>query len=247
MPMNTRLYTLAHHEVVIDNPDRRYVLKIRDLPQEEKPRERLIAHGAASLTTPELLAVVLGTGTKKEEVIMMSNRIMKEYGAGGIMSQKNPTTLSEDLGIPLGKATQIVALSELGHRFFSRNKASAPVLRTAREVFDHVQSMCELSKEHMRGIYLDAHYKVIHEEVISIGTVDANIVHPREVFKPALDYSAAAVILVHNHPSGLVDPSDADIAVTQQLIQAGKLLGIDVIDHLIVATGVFRSILMEYS
>lgn len=240
--MNTQLYTLQRHELVLDNPERRYVLKIRDLPQEEKPRERLLAHGPNALSNSELLAVVLGTGTKKEEVMIMANRIMKEYGAGGIMSQKNPITLSKDLDIPVGKAMQIVALSELGHRFFSRNKASAPVLRTAREVFDHVQSMCELSKEHMRGIYLDAHYKVIHEEIISIGTVDANIIHPREVFKPALEYSAAGVILVHNHPSGVVDPSDADIAVTSQLQEAGRLLGIDLIDHVIVATGAFQSI-----
>jgi DNA repair protein RadC len=245
--MHTRLYTLQHHEIIIDNPDRRYVLKIRDLPQEDKPRERLIAHGPSVLTTPELLAVVLGVGTKKEEVLTMANRIMKEYGAGGIMSQKSALTLAKDLDIPLGKAMQIVALAELGHRFFARNKASAPILRTAREVFEHVQSMCELSKEHMKGIYLDAHYRVIHEEVISIGTIDANIVHPREVFKPALDYSAAAVILVHNHPSGVVNPSEADIAVTKQLVEAGKLLGIDLIDHLVVATGVFRSVLKEYS
>ncbi len=238
---------MEHHDIIIDNPDRRYVLKVRDLPQEEKPRERLIAHGPNVLSTPELLAVVLGVGTKKEEVLIMANRIMKEYGAGGIMSQKNPRILARDLDIPLGKAMQIVAIAELGHRFFSRNKASAPILRTAREVFDHVQSMCELSKEHMRGIYLDAHYRVIHEEVISIGTVDANIVHPREVFKPALDYSAAAVILVHNHPSGVVDPSEADIAVTKQLVEAGKLLGIDLIDHLVVASGAFRSVIMEYS
>lgn len=245
--MNTRVYTFQHHETITGNPDRRYFLKIQDLPPEEKPRERLIAHGPSALTTPELLAVVLGVGTKKEEVLMMANRIMKEYGTGGIMSQKDPLALARDLDIPRGKAMQIVALAELGHRFFSRNKASAPVLRTAREVFDHVQSMCELSKEHMRGIYLDAHYRVIHEEVVSIGTVDANIIHPREVFKPALDYSAAAVILVHNHPSGVVDPSEADIEVTKQLVAAGRLLGIDLIDHLVVATGGFRSVLMEYS
>lgn len=245
--MNTQLYTLRHHNRVIDNPDRRYILQIRDLPQEEKPRERLLAHGPEALDTSELLAIILGIGTKKEEVMVMTNRILKEYGSGGIIAQKNPLTLAQDLDIPLGKAMQIVALSELGYRFFARNKASAPILRTAREVFDHVQSMCELSKEHMRGIYLDTHYKVIHEEIISIGTIDANIIHPREVFKPALDYSAAGVILVHNHPSGVVDPSTADIEVTKQLLDAGKLLGIDLIDHLVVVSGAFRSVLTTYS
>jgi len=106
--------------------------------------------------------------------------------------------------------------------------------------------MRALSKEHLRGIYLNAHYKVIHDEVISIGTVDANIIHPREVFRPAVERSAVAVILVHNHPSGVVEPSDADVAITKQLIQAGKLLGVDLIDHVIVTKDKFLSIPVEY-
>jgi len=106
--------------------------------------------------------------------------------------------------------------------------------------------MRTLSKEHLRGIYLNAHHKVIHDEVISIGTVNANIIHPREVFKPALEYSAAAVVLVHNHPSGEVGPSDADVDVTKQLIEAGKLLGIALVDHVIVTKDTFQSIALSY-
>ena len=120
------------------------------------------------------------------------------------------------------------------------------VVRTAEDVFEHAKDMRGLPKEHLRGIYLNAHYKVIHDEVISIGTVDTNIVHPREVFKPALEYSAAAVILAHNHPSGELEASPADVAVTRQLVEAGRMLGIPLIDHVIVTREGFRSVPGDY-
>ena len=162
------------------------------------------------------------------------------------MHSRDAKMLAKNLEIPLGKAIQIVAAAELGRRFFERNDASAPIIRTAADVFEHVKEMRGLPKEHLRGLYLNAHYKLIHDEVISIGTVDTSIVHPREVFKPALDYSAAAVVLVHNHPSGSLSPSATDDAVTIQLIAAGKLLGIDLIDHVIVTKDAFASIPAPY-
>jgi DNA repair protein RadC len=226
----------------MDNEGKRYHLKIRDLPQDEKPREKLLKHGLGALSTSELLAVVLNTGTKKEGLLEMSGRVIKDYGEGGIMSQKNPLALSKDLDIPVGKSMQIVACAELGRRFFQKNNSFLPTIRTAREVYDHVKDMHDLSKEHIRGIYLNAHYKVIHDEIISIGTVDANIIHPREVFKPAIEHSAVALILVHNHPSGVTTPSEADVAVTKQLIETGKLLGVDLIDHVIVTKDAFESV-----
>jgi len=113
-------------------------------------------------------------------------------------------------------------------------------------VFDYVADMRALGKEHLRGLYLNNHYKVIHDEVISIGTLDANIVHPREVFRPALEYAASAVILVHNHPSGECTPSGADIAITEQLIKAGSLIGIELIDHIVVTKERFASIPASY-
>ena len=239
-------YDLIPHDFIIDNPARRYVLKVHDLPPSEKPREKLEALGPGALSTQELLAALLHTGTTKENVLAMSSRIMKEYGEHSVMHAKNPSALAKNLQIPIGKAIQIVAAAELGRRFFERNGASAPLIRTAQDVYDHVSDMRELPKEHLRGIYLNTHYKLIHDEVISIGTVDTNIVHPREVFKPALEYSAAAVILVHNHPSGSLEPSDTDSAITRQLIEAGKLLGIDLIDHVIVTKDAFASIPAPY-
>lgn len=244
--MTATQYVLTEHTLVLDNPERRYILKVRDLPEGEKPRERLLQNGPSALSSPELMAVILSAGTKKEEVLTMAHRIMREYGERNIMSQKNPAALSKDLDIPLGKALQIVAASELGRRFFSKNENGAPTLRTAREVFEYVRDMCNLPKEHLRGIYLNAHYKVIHDEVISIGTLDANIVHPRDVFRPALEYAAAAVILVHNHPSGDASPSDADREVTKQLSEAGIMLGIELIDHIVVTKDSFTSIPAQY-
>lgn len=244
--MEHLLYTIVPSERVLDNPSRKYVLKVRDLPKEKKPRERLLAHGPESLTSAELLAVILNTGTKKEEVLALSERIMQEYGDRGIMNQRSATKMIQELQIPSGKAAQITAIAELGRRFFSRNQTGVAVIRTPEEVFAHTRQMASLSKEHLRGIYLNSHYKVIHEEIISIGTIDANLIHPREVFKPAIEYAAAAVILVHNHPSGEADPSEADIEITKQLVEAGSILGIALIDHIVITEKGFQSVPVSY-
>jgi DNA repair protein RadC len=229
-------------------PVKRYTLPtIHDLPKEDKPREKMERFGATALSTPELLAVMLSVGTTKEDVLSMSARIMKEYGERSIMSATKPEALVEDLGIPHGKAMQIVACAELGRRFYKRNDSALPTIRTVADVYSYVKDMHDLPKEHLRGIYLNAHYKVIHDEIISIGTVDTSIIHPREVFKPALEFAAAAIILVHNHPSGLTDSSDADISITQQIIQAGSLLGIELIDHVIVTKSGFASVPADYA
>lgn len=241
------MYAMSGGELVLDGHPRQYVLKIRDLPSEDKPREKLLAHGPDGLNGAELLAALLTTGTKKEDVLSMSRRIMKEYGDKSVMNARNPATLARDLDIPLGKATQIVAAAELGRRFFHKNGALAPTIRTARDVFEHVKDMREHPKEYLRGLYLNTHYKVIHDEIISIGTVGANMIHPREVFRPALEYAAAAVVLVHNHPSGVAKPSDADIAITDQLVSAGRILGIDLVDHVIVTKERFASVPAQYN
>jgi DNA repair protein RadC len=227
---------------VSDGKMRTYTFTIHDLPIEEKPREKLGTHGPDALSMADLLAVILNVGTKKEEILSMTNRIIKEYGEKSIQSARNPQRLADDLDIPKGHALQIVAAVELGRRLFNRNPNGAQVIRTAEDVYNYARAMAELPKEHLRGIYLNSHYKVVHDEVVSIGTIDTNLIHPREVFRPALEYAVAAVILVHNHPSGSLEPSEADIAVTKQLIEAGKLIGIDLVDHVIVSREGFASI-----
>ncbi|HEY0011207.1 MAG TPA: DNA repair protein RadC [Candidatus Paceibacterota bacterium] len=236
-------YTLSDTNLVLGNPLRQYVLRVRDLPEEDRPRERLLKHGPAALSIQELLAVVLMTGTKSEEVLAMARRIMTEYGERNILTATDAAALAEGLGIPEGKALQIVACGELGRRFFKGSRDGAPVIRTARDVFEHVTDMRKLQKEHLRGLYLNGHYQLIHDETISIGTVDSNIIHPREVFRPAIAYGAAGVVLVHNHPSGQTKPSGADRTVTEQVAEAGRLLGIDLVDHVIVTEDSFASVL----
>lgn len=224
-----------------------YPIKVRDLPNHDKPREKLLDLGVKSLGLSELLSIVLMTGTKKEDVLSMSSRVIKEYGKS-IFS--NPgldlKKLSEDLDIPITKVCQIIACGELGKRLFDKNINGVKTIRTADDVYEYTRDMHGLSKEHLRGLYLDTHNKVIHDEVISIGTINSSIIHAREVFKPAIEYGAAALILVHNHPSGVSTPSESDKIITQQLIKAGNVLGIALLDHVVVARDSFTSIPADY-
>jgi DNA repair protein RadC len=224
-----------------------YTLRVRDLPTKDKPREKLLELGPKSLNLSELLSIVLMQGTKKEDVLSMSSRMIKEYGKS-IFSHTSPDLkkISKDMDIPLVKVCQIVACGELGKRLFDKNINGITTIRTADDVYEHTRDMHGLSKEHLRGLYLDTHNRVIHDEVLSIGTINSSIIHPREVFKPAIEYGAAALILVHNHPSGISTPSTSDKAITDQIIAAGKVLGIALLDHVVVARDSFASIPSEY-
>lgn len=239
--MSTALsMTLAHQPYALNGndflmqDDHRYVLRLRDLPSHDRPREKLLQFGPGHLNAPELLAIILGVGTKKEELLEMTRRIVKEYGEKAIISEHSPEYLAQALDIPVGKACQIVASFELGRRYFGKRAGKPLFVRTARQAYQHFKDMGSFRKEQLRGIYLNSRYQVVHEETISMGSLTANIVHPREVFQPALEHGAVAVILAHNHPSGSLEPTEADQLVTAQLVKAGKLLSIDVLDHLIV-------------
>ena len=224
-----------------------YPLKVRDLPNKDKPREKLLESGVKSLGLSELLSVVLMTGTKKEDVLSMSSRVIKEYGKSifsnpGLDLQK----ISKDMDIPVTKICQIIACGELGKRLFDKNINGIKTIRTPEDVYEYTKDMHGLSKEHLRGLYLDTHNRIIHDEVLSIGTINSSIIHAREVFKPAIEYGAAAFILVHNHPSGISTPSESDKIITEQIIQAGKVLGIALLDHVVVARDNFNSIPANY-
>jgi DNA repair protein RadC len=248
--IDSQLYLQHDGDLVLDGggKEKEYILKIRDMAPEEKPREKLVKYGPAHLSVVELFAILLNVGTKKEEVLAMSHRLIKEYGDTGIVNQKDPKKIESMLGIPLAKACQIVACFELGRRFFKSPDARTPAtIRTASQVYEYLKDMRDLPKEHLRGLYLDSHYQIIHDELISVGSLTSNIIHPREVFRPALEYSASAVILAHNHPSGVPKASDADVAITRQIIEAGKILGISVLDHVIIAKEKFESVPAEYN
>ncbi|MDR3571808.1 MAG: DNA repair protein RadC [Candidatus Pacebacteria bacterium] len=243
-----QMYAIKSADLFLDLSEkgRTYILKFRDLPPDQKPREKMLALGSSALSVSELIAVIIGTGTKKEDVRAMSERILREYGERSLVGNVNAETLSKDLDIPLGKALQIAASAELGRRFFQKNELGIATVRTSQDAYEYLKDMRDLSKEHLRGLYLNNQHKVIHDEVISIGTIDTNIVHPREVFKPALEYSAVAVILAHNHPSGSLEPSNADIEITKQLVQSGKIMGIQLLDHIIVTKDDYASIPVSY-
>lgn len=238
-------YALLDRTIVLNNLAEQYVLKIKDLEEQDKPREKLIKYGPSALSSAELMAVLLNTGTRKEEVMTMASRILKEYGEKTIINQTNPNLLKKDLDIPETKACMIVACFELGRRFLKENKKGIATIRNAKQAFNYLKDMRDLPKEHLRGIYLNSRYRVIHDEVISVGSLTANIVHPREIFRPAIEYSAAAIIIAHNHPSGSPQATKSDIEITKQLVKAGKLLGIDLLDHIVIAKNKYSSILSE--
>lgn len=236
-------YTLKDNDKILDNIERAYILRVKDLPDLEKPREKLVNGGVKILSAAELLAIILGVGTKKEEVLKMANRILKEYGEKSIVNEVSPEKLCKDLDLPFAKACQVVAAFELGRRFFNKKLGKNYIIRNARQAFEYLKNMGELEKEHLRGLYLNSRYQLIHDELISVGTVSSSIIHPREVFRPALEYGAIAVIVAHNHPSGNIKPTEADLEITCQLAQAGKILGIDLLDHLVIARDKFMSLI----
>ena len=241
---DTPIYDAAHRAGI---SQKQYIVKVRDMPEEDKPREKMLISGPSSLTLVELLAVVLMQGTKKEDVMSIANRIVKEYGQSALSSiDKNPEALAKDLDIPLTKACQILATGEIGRRLFSKNFSGLATIRTPEDVYVYTKDMHNLPKEQLRGLYLDTHHKVIHDEVLSIGTINASMLHPREVFKPAIEYGAAALILVHNHPSGISIPSVSDIQITEQIVMAGKVLGIGLLDHVVVTRDSFTSVPVQY-
>lgn len=233
--LTKRPYTLQEHDLVYGGKLDEYILKVKDLPTEQKPREKLTSLGPKSLSVAELVATLLGVGTKKEEVMAMAQRIMQEYGEKSLATETNPTKMAEALNIPFTKACQIIAAFELGRRFFATQAGRAMYVRNAQQAYHYLNPMGYSHKEQFRGLYLNSRYQVVHDEIISVGSLTANIVHPREVFRPAIEHSAVAVIVAHNHPSGSTKPTMEDILVTRQLIAAGKVLGIDLLDHLIIA------------
>ena len=220
---------------------------VHDLPIEERPREKLLANGPEALTTRELAILLLVTGTTKESVVEMADRLVSDYGERSIFAERDAEKLSKDLDIPLVKACQIVAVGELGRRIFDRSAASQVTIRNAKDVYEYLADMRNLPKEHFRALYLNSHGRIIKDQVISIGTVDSSLIFPRDVFNPAIDLMAKAVVLAHNHPSGELAPSSEDVRITEQLVQAGKILGIHVLDHVIIAKNGFASIQAIYN
>jgi len=242
----TNSYKFIDHDITLahsDIPSGHYTIKVRDLPIEQKPREKLATLGAKYLTVAELVAVLLGTGTRKEEVMSMAQRILREYGEKALTSELSPKKFAELVEIPIGKASQIVAALEIGRRFFSEKYGKPAYIKTPAQAYKHLKVISYGKKEQLRALYLNSRYQIIHDEIISVGSLTSNIVHPREVFQPAIEQGAIAVLIAHNHPSGTLEPTEADIQTTKQLVEAGNVLGVELIDHLVVTSEGFSSVL----
>lgn len=239
----THSYGLSDNDLVFTEMESEYVLRVRDMPDDERPRERLLELGPSSLSVAELVAILWGVGNRKEDVLAMAQRTLKEYGEKAISNELSPQRLATTADIPLTKACQVIAGFELGRRFYA-NQAGRPIqVRNAKQAYQYLKGMGVSQKEQLRGLYLNSRYQVIHDEVISIGSLTANIVHPREVFRPAIERGAVAIILAHNHPSGRLEATKADIQITEQLITAGKVLGIELLDHLIITHSKHTSVM----
>lgn len=236
-------YRLQSHDIVLQTTGGEYTLRLRDLPDDERPREKLLSAGPQNLSLAELVAVMWVAGTRREDVLTMAKRTLREYGEKAVANETSPRRLAEAAGIPLNKACQLAAGFELGRRFYA-NRAGRPVqVRNPHQAYAYLGDMAHSSKEQLRGLYLNSRYQVIHDEVISVGTLTSNLVHPREVFQPAIVHNAVAVLVAHNHPSDILTPTAADVRVTEQLQAAGELLGISLLDHLIVGSTQCISIL----
>lgn len=210
---------------------------IRDLPFSERPRERLAKLGAEALSVQELLALVLGRGIKGESVMVTAQRLLSRFGSLKNIAEASLEQLCEIKGIAFAKSTQLKAAFELSRRMEGSTDAAETgkvIIKTPEDVVEQVKNRLKgKKKEHFLTLLLDTRNQLIKVAPISIGSLDASIVHPREVFKEALSASAASVIFVHNHPSGDPQPSQDDIDLTKRLVEAGKIMGIEVLDHII--------------
>jgi DNA repair protein RadC len=220
------------------------IYKISELPPQEKPREKLMAHGPSSLKNHELLAIILGRGSRKEGVLSIARRVINNYGVKLLTYETDVDKLSKSLGISKIQACQIIASFELGRRFFGKSRKDI-YLNSPQDVFNYLANIGKLEKEVMHGLYVDVKNKLIWDEIISIGTVTCSLVHPREVFKPAFINSAVGIVLVHNHPSGDPKPSKEDVNLTKRLKTVSEHMGIELLDHIIVGNNRYISLKSE--
>ncbi|MGM0471350.1 MAG: RadC family protein [Bacillota bacterium] len=212
-----------------------YNLTIKDLPKEERPREKLIKWGVNTLSTVELLALIIRTGSQSDTALELASKLLSHSGGLKFIHELSIEELQEVKGVGVVKATQIRAAIELGQRIRVANQEVKQVITSPQDVANLLLAKLSfVSREHFITLLLDTKNQVLAIEEVSVGSLSNSVVHPREVFKSAIKRSSAAIIVAHNHPSGNPEPSSADIAITKRLQEAGKIIGIEVLDHLII-------------
>lgn len=211
--------------------------RIKDLPMFERPREKLRVHGPEALSEAELLAVLIHTGTKGKSAVELASAVLKE--AGPNLGRWGLSEFTQVAGVGEAKACQILAALELARRHFQRGPGR---VATPEDALPYFASIRGRKQEHFASLTLNGAHEMIECRVVTVGLLTSSPVHPREVFADAISDRAAAMILAHNHPSGNLEPSPDDLALTRQLAEAGKILGIEVLDHLVVTKTGYTSL-----
>ncbi|MCX7875970.1 MAG: DNA repair protein RadC [Melioribacteraceae bacterium] len=212
-------------------------MKVKELPLDDRPREKLILRGAQSLSDAELLAILLRTGLKGKSVISLAQELINKYDGIANLALQSPDALKNNIGIGKDKAATLIAAFEISKRidvnkkWKFNNKITSP--KDIADIF--IPLLRDEIKEKFFVVCLNSSNKIIKYELISVGTLNSSVVHPREVFKVAIENNSANIILLHNHPSGNLEPSNEDISLTKRFLEAGKLLEIQVFDHIIIA------------
>lgn len=218
-------------------------MKVKDLPLDDRPREKLILRGAQNLSDAELLAILLRTGSKNESVIVVAQKLLKEFGNLAVLASKSVEELTHIKGIGKDKAAALVAAFELVRRiefeskWYSNKKISSP--KDIAELY--IPLLRDELQEKFFVVCLSSSNRIIKHELLFVGTLNSSLVHPREIFKTALANNSANIILMHNHPSGNTEPSHEDISITRKISDAGKLLEIQIFDHIIIAGNSYTS------
>jgi len=216
-------------------------LKIKDLPLVDRPREKLKAKGPQNLKDPELLAILLGTGYQGKNVLQLARFILSKYKGSKLIST-DYNELVKIKGISQAKACTILAAVELTKRALKhKDDDTLPIIKSAKDVVAQSFYMRKRTREHFLVLFLNARNEMIFSRPMFVGTLNANLVHPREIFEEAVRQNAASIILVHNHPSGGARPSKDDMSITKTLVKAGQIMGIEVLDHVIIAKNRFFS------
>lgn len=216
--------------------------KIKDLAKVDRPREKMEKYGPEKLHTSELLAIILRSGTKGQNVIELSRKILKKF-PNDDLSRATFKELRNTFGLGSAKVCEIMACMEIGKRILKDKKTE--LILSPKDVWENLHDIRDNKKEHFIVFYLDTRNQKIQREIISVGILNANLIHPREVFESAIRNNAAQILIAHNHPSGDTHPSQDDIVVSRRLIEAGKILGIEIVDHVIVSNFSYLSLKCE--
>lgn len=218
-------------------------VKMKDMPRSERPRERMLQNGGGHLSNQEVIAILLGSGTKQENVMDLANRILMHFEGLKLLGGATIEELTAIKGIGPAKGVTLLGAIELGKRMHQYKPEEKFWIRSPEDGADFImEEMQGLNQEHLVALFLNTKNQVIHRQTIFIGSLNASIVHPREIFREAVKRSAASIICAHNHPSGNTTPSQEDIQVTRRLVEAGKIMGIEVLDHLIIGNRSYTSL-----